>query len=54
MWIDGEMKSSQGFGTCKKQSTSFFAVKYIQVGGGVAPNGHSWQAGWTACWESDT
>ena len=39
MWIDGEMKCSHGYGTCKKQSTSFFAVKYIQVGGGVAPNG---------------
>ena len=28
------MKSSQGFGACNKQSTHFFAVKYIQVGGG--------------------
>ena len=37
-----------------KQPTPLFAVKYLQIGGGVAPNGHSCQVGWTACWESDT
>ena len=42
--VDGEIKSSQGFGTCNKQSTPFFADMYYLLCSFLCPEATPLQA----------